>query len=172
MSFFHNIKTITIRYIFLPCVIFIFSLFIPLEFNFNIQAIAQGLDNPPLTQQNLKQGEENQENFGFKISHYPIQHKDYALLDLTIDYRINSNLETINPHIYPDFTAIAQDIKNYLVNYPNEKDYWEIVNRKLTEFILNKYENINSLKIKIEIYPTLKDNYFHYTEVIRTRLNQ
>jgi hypothetical protein len=55
---------------------------------------------------------------------------------------------------YPDFVPIYTSIDNFLTNYPNETDFWEILNKSLTQQVLAKNPNLNSLQINLEVLPT------------------
>ena len=70
---------------------------------------------------------------------------------------------------YPDFRLIANDIETFLTNYPNETDYWEIVNQKITLLILKKYSPIESVTSQIEVSPTTTVPYLRSSIVSRTR---
>ena len=106
----------------------------------------------PALSQILTQCEQNQEIFAFQVPNYAIQHQGGAILNLKVAYRVTP--EAIAQNDYPDFIPIRKDIDNFLVNYPNEKDYWEIVNKKLVKFTLDKYPQIASLKIEMGVFPT------------------
>lgn len=156
-----NLINKIIKYFILSCCISI--IFYSLSLNFNFYS-------PHLWAIAAEEKQINQENFGFKINDYKMEHYDDLIsLNLIVKYRINTSPQTeINPDFYPDFLVIIDQIKDFLINYPNETDYWEIINRKLAQSILIKNPQISSLKIKIEIKPNLKDPYSYYTEVIKT----
>jgi hypothetical protein len=41
-----------------------------------------------------------------------------------------------------------------LANYPNETDFWEILNKNLTQKLLAENPALDSLEIGIEVLPT------------------
>ena len=44
---------------------------------------------------------------------------------------------------YPDFRLIGGEIETCLISkYPNKTDYWEVVNKRLTQLIVDKYPAI------------------------------
>ncbi|KAM3099958.1 hypothetical protein ACKFKF_13300 [Phormidesmis sp. 146-12] len=43
-----------------------------------------------------------------------------------------------NPLEYPEFTQIYNYIDNFLKTYPNETDFWEILNKNLVSDLLTK----------------------------------
>ena len=53
-----------------------------------------------------------------------------------MDYKEGIGQE--NPFEYPDFIPIAEFINNFLVNYPNETDFWEILNKNLIRTLLTQ----------------------------------
>src|ERR1044072_10803 len=70
------------------------------------------------------------EEFSFVLKDFKIDHQgERNNLNISISYRYV-------PHItkpqYPDFRLLAKDVETLLTNYPNEDDYWEIVNERST----------------------------------------
>lgn len=104
-----------------------------------------------------------------------MKHQKGAMLNISVDYRLdNTSPSTIDPKIYPDFVPIAEKIDLFLTNYPNKSDYWEILNKKLAQYILHEYPMISSLKIRIDINPSLAMDYNRYPRrsiVTMTRSN-
>ena len=107
--------------------------------------------SPSLAQLNTK-CEQHQEIFAFQVPNYPIQHQKGAILNIKVAYRLTP--EAITQNTYPDFVPIRKDIDQFLVNYPNEVDFWEIVNKKLVQVILDKYPQMSSLSIELAVSPT------------------
>jgi len=70
---------------------------------------------------------------------------------------------------YPDFRAIAKDIEDFLNNYPNKTDYWEIVNKKLTLLVLKKYPMLSSITSEIQVSPSQKVSYLRSSIVTRSQ---
>ena len=76
------------------------------------------------------------EEFSFLIKDFKTEHQGQTNnLNITIQYRYRLNISVSE---YPDFRLVAKDIELFLTNYPNEKDYWEILNKKITLFVLDK----------------------------------
>ena len=116
--------------------------------------------------------ERNQESFGFKLKDWQVEHQGFATLNVEVNYRFDLNINSINPEAYPDFVPIAQDIQDFVVNYPNETDYWEIMNKKLGKFLMDKYPQISSLELKITVMPTTPRNRFErHSAITLTRPN-
>ena len=60
---------------------------------------------------------------------------------------------------YPDFLSVAKDIQDFLTNYPNDGDYWEIVNKKLTQMVLEKYPVLSSITSEMQVSPSRLNSY-------------
>jgi hypothetical protein len=78
------------------------------------------------------------EGWSFKFDNYAVTHQGKAVLDLEISYRYKNGIGKSKLMNYPDFVPIYKFIDNFLVNYPNETDYWEILNKRLVESLLTK----------------------------------
>ena len=92
------------------------------------------------------------EQFGFSINDFKIdQQGEKNNLNIKIRYRYRPNLSRDE---YPDFTLIAKDVENLLGNYPDKKDYWELVNKRLTLMIIQKYPAIAEVTCQIDVSPT------------------
>jgi hypothetical protein len=112
-----------------------------------------GLTLPTLAQ-NAPNCAMQEEIFTFDLSTYATAHQGGAILNIKVAYRLTN--EAVAKQDYPDFVPIRKDIDNYLVNYHAENDYWEIVNRKLVQFILDKYPQMSSLRVEMDVMPTPK----------------
>jgi hypothetical protein len=99
--------------------------------------------------------EQNQEIFKFQMTTYPIKHQGGAILNINVAYRFTQ--EAIAENKYPDFIPIKNEIDAFLRNYPDEWDFWEIVNKKLVQSILEKYPQMASLQIAINVMPTVQE---------------
>ena len=112
-----------------------------------------------MTQINLPE-----ENLSFQIEDYAIEHQGQAVIDLSVDLDYK---EGINE--YPDFIPIQESVLNFLVEYPNETDFWEILNKNLVTELLtepiptddgieyNLDEILDSLTVDIDIQPGSAD---------------
>jgi hypothetical protein len=87
--------------------------------------------------------------FGFQIPTYATQHDGAPIINIKVTYRYLPN--AIAKNDYPDFVPIRKDIETFIANYPNHTDFWEIVNKKLVQFILDKYPQLSSLMVRIDI---------------------
>ena len=78
------------------------------------------------------------ENFSFELLDYQIEHQGQAVIDIAVDMDYKEGIGQENPFEYPDFIPIAEFINNFLVNYPNETDFWEILNKNLIRTLLTQ----------------------------------
>ena len=105
------------------------------------------------------------EEFGFSISDFKMDHQgEKNALNIIIRYRYRPNLTRDE---YPDFTLIAKDIENLLGNYPDKTDYWELVNKRLTQMVLQKYSAVAEVTSQIEVSPTPSVRYPRISIVTR-----
>jgi len=79
-----------------------------------------------------------EENFSFQLEDYTIEHQGQAVIDLTVDWDLKEGIGKDNMGEYPDFTPIRDFITDFLVNYPNETDFWEILNKNLVTSLLTQ----------------------------------
>ncbi|MBW4570410.1 MAG: hypothetical protein KME31_21010 [Tolypothrix carrinoi HA7290-LM1] len=105
------------------------------------------------------------ESWSFAFKNYPIEHQGNAVIDLKVDYDYKDGIGKTDPFEYPEFTQIYNYIDKYLVNYPNETDFWEILNKNLVTDLLTKpiptafgfdynlADVLDSLTVKIDVQP-------------------
>lgn len=102
------------------------------------------------------------EEFSFLIKDFEIDHQgEHNNLNITIRYRYKAGVTKAE---YPDFTLVLKDIEGMLTNYPNEDDYWEIVNKKITLMVLEKYPAITRVNSEIQVSPS------HNTPYVRSSI--
>lgn len=120
-----------------------------------------------VSQKNQRDDSQLIEEFSFLIKDFKVDHQtELCNLNISISYRYVVNIANTD---YPDFRLLAKDVETYLTNYPKEDDYWEIVNKQLTLFLLKKYPTVSSLTSEVKIDPTPLDPYVRSTRVIRER---
>ena len=78
------------------------------------------------------------ESFSFTIPSYGLDHQGGAIVDIIVNLDFKKDIGVADPFAYPEFVSIANFIKDYLVEYPNETDFWEILNRNLTQALLTE----------------------------------
>ena len=107
------------------------------------------------------------EEFSFLIQDFKIDHQS-EVNNLNIKVRLRYE-NGISESKYPDFRAILKDIEDFLSNYPNKVDYWEILNKKLTLLVLKKYSMIENITSEIQVSPSEKVAYLRSSIVNRSR---
>ena len=76
------------------------------------------------------------EAFSFSIEDYTIEHQGTAILDIDITLDFKKPKGQRKPEDYYEFQQIIHYIDSYLVDYPNETDYWEILNTNLATSLI------------------------------------
>jgi hypothetical protein len=74
----------------------------------------------------------------FSFDNYAIEHQEGATIDLLVRCNYKEWMRTTGPLKYPEFTQIYNYIDNYLKTYPNETDFWEILNKNLVSDLLTQ----------------------------------
>jgi hypothetical protein len=109
------------------------------------------------------------EEFSFLIKDFQLDHQtEHHNLNISISYRYVANITKAE---YPDFRWLAKDVETFLSNYPNEDDYWEIVNKAVTSMLMKKYRALASLTCEFKVEPSGKVPYMRSSRVTRTRRN-
>ena len=78
------------------------------------------------------------ESWTFALDDYVIQHQGIRAIDLDVSYDYRPGIGLGDPREYPNFVPVANFVNDFLVNYPNETDFWEILNRKLVGALLTE----------------------------------
>lgn len=108
------------------------------------------------------------EEFSFLIKDFKVDHQgEHHNLNISISYRYVVNITKAQ---YPDFRWLAKDVETLLSNYPNEDDYWEIVNKQLTSLLLKKYPALMSVTSELKVDPSPLVPYIRSSRVTRERL--
>ena len=107
------------------------------------------------------------EEFSFLIEDFKMNHQ-FEVNNLNIKVRLRYEND-ISDGKYPDFRTIAKDIEDFLNNYPNKVDYWEILNKKLTLLVLRKYPMIENITSEIQVSPSEKVSYLRSSIVARSQ---
>ena len=76
------------------------------------------------------------ETFSFSIEDYYIEHQGTAILDIDVTLEFKKPKGQRKSEDYYEFQQIIQYIDSYLVDYPNETDYWEILNTNLATSLI------------------------------------
>lgn len=107
------------------------------------------------------------EEFSFLLKDFRMDHQGQANnLNISISYRYAANIKKAD---YPDFRWLAKDVETHLTNYPNEDDYWEIVNKQITALLLKKYPGVVAVTCEIKVDPSSVVPYTRTSRVTRQR---
>jgi hypothetical protein len=107
------------------------------------------------------------EEFSFLIKDFKIEHQtETNTLNISISFRYVPNIANSD---YPDFRWLAKDVETLLTNYPNEDDYWEIVNKQITSLLLKKYPSLTSVTCELKVDPSRLVPYTRSSRVTRQR---
>ncbi len=107
------------------------------------------------------------EEFSFLIKDFKLDHQtEHHNLNISVSYRYVANITKAD---YPDFRWLAKDVEELLANYPNEDDYWEIVNKQVTAMLMKKYQSLASITCEFKVDPSGKVPYTRFSRVTRTR---
>ena len=78
------------------------------------------------------------ETFAFSIEDYYIEHQGTAILDIDVTLEFKTPKGQRKSKDYYEFQQIIHYIDSYLVDYPNETDYWEILNTNLATSLITE----------------------------------
>ncbi|PWT90737.1 MAG: hypothetical protein C5B55_09270 [Blastocatellia bacterium] len=107
------------------------------------------------------------EEFSFAIKDFKVEHQsEHNNLNISISFRYVTGIANSD---YPDYRLLAKDVEMFLTNYPNEKDYWEIVNKNLTSMLLKKYSALAGITCELTVDPVPNSPYVRSSRVIRER---
>ena len=122
---------------------------------------------PQASRQKHAQTDVPVEEFSFLIKDFKIDHQtETNTLNISISFRYVPNIANTD---YPDFRWLAKDVETLLTNYPNESDYWEIVNKRITSLLLSKYPSIMSVTCELKVEPSRLVPYTRSSRVTRQR---
>jgi hypothetical protein len=127
------------------------------------------LIGPAVHSQSLPAAQRNSlvEEFSFSLKDFKIDHQgEHNNLNISVSYRYVANVTKAD---YPDFRWLAKDVETLLSNYPNEDDYWEIVNKQLTSLLLKKYPALVSVTCELKVDPSQNVPYTRASRVTRER---
>lgn len=103
-------------------------------------------------------------HWSFAIANYRMQHQQgWQTLNIAIDCA--SNQVDLVANQFDVYGEVAE----FLRNYPNEDDYWEIINRELTKTILYNHPELSSISLTLEVLPTHRIPYTRASIVSRNR---
>lgn len=107
------------------------------------------------------------EEFAFTLKDFKLEHQaEINSLLIRVSYTYKTGIQAAE---YPNFIPLAKAVEQFLLNYPNESTYWEIVNKELTKMVLDKYSALSSITCEIEVAPSQRHPYTRASTVTRQR---
>jgi hypothetical protein len=107
------------------------------------------------------------ESFYFSMNDYKMEHQgEVNRLNIRLSYEYNAG---IADNQYPDFIPIRKDVDEFLIEYPSEMTFWEIVNKQLTAMLLKKYPALSAVTCEIQVTPSAKYPFTRGSIVTRHR---
>ncbi len=106
------------------------------------------------------------ERFEFELRDLKVAHQGGNTLTLKLRYDYRRGLK---PADYPDFRKLAQTCEEFFKGYPNDADFWEILNLKLTARLLREFPALAAITVEIHVAPTERIPYPRASTVTRSR---
>jgi hypothetical protein len=99
-----------------------------------------------------------------QLKNYEIKHQGRNVLDVKVRYldRASRSKSRTEKNL-----LLTRQIKELLEKYPNEDDYWEIMNCNLTKKLLQQNQDLSSITIAITVHPSRRFPYYRTTNVTR-----
>jgi hypothetical protein len=93
-----------------------------------------------------------------EVVSFAIQHRSIGLQRAKRIAVVNSEVRLTYapgaaPAAYPDSVKVAEQILAFLQKYPDKDAYYEVIARALAASILDQYEAVQAVKVKLEIEP-------------------
>ena len=107
-----------------------------------------------------------QERFEFELRDLKVAHQGGNTLTLKLRYDYRPGLK---PAEYPDFRKLAQSCEEFFKGYPNDTDFWEILNLKLTARLLREFPALAAITVEIQVAPTERIPFPRSSTVTRSR---
>ncbi|MEO0408725.1 MAG: hypothetical protein AAF289_15380 [Cyanobacteria bacterium P01_A01_bin.135] len=81
------------------------------------------------------------------LDRLPVAHQGIHRLNIHLDYAASP------APLAPAPASLQQAIQTFLAQYPNEDDYWEIVNRRLAQTLIAQYPQLTTLSLEMGVLP-------------------
>lgn len=108
-----------------------------------------------------------EEIFAIEIPTYRVSLQGGSTLNIKVAYRLSP--EAIESRDYPDSISLQKSINEFFKNYTNKNEYWEIVNKNLVKQLLEENSQISSLRVELNIMPTLREPFHRKSIITSTR---
>lgn len=111
--------------------------------------------------------EQLSEEFSFALPNFRMKHQgEDNSLNINVRYLY---VPSIRDDKYPDFRLLVKDIEKFLQDYPNDGDYWEVVNKKMARMLLRKHPTLSQICIDLTVSPSKLDPYHRSSTVTLSR---
>jgi hypothetical protein len=91
------------------------------------------------------------ESMSISFEKYSIQHQGPQVIDLTVSLLFTPGLPETD---YPEVTAFYRTVDKLMREYPNETDWWEIWNKRVTAALLEAYPMAARVELSVSLHPT------------------
>ena len=106
------------------------------------------------------------ESLVFEIQKFPVDHQGPQVIDVEAELVY---VKDITDKAYPDFEEVRRVLIQWMTDYPNETDYWEIFNKQLCRKLLKTYPMVAAVTLEMKVYPTFGIQYSHTSRCTVTR---
>lgn len=107
-----------------------------------------------------------EKHWNFSIKNHRMRHHHSVQ---TLNIAVNCGYEGDTAEVSAKLLRLYAEINQFLQHYPNEEDYWEIINRELTKSLLRGHPELSSVTVTLEVLPTARLPYTRASIVSRTQ---
>lgn len=104
--------------------------------------------------------------WSFLVEKYLVHHQGLNTLNIAVNCTYKTSLA--RSASLPDSSTIYRQITEFLDHYSSPNDYWEVVNRNLTQHILQQNPALSSVTVKLEVLANQEEPYTRSTIVTGT----
>lgn len=109
-------------------------------------------------------------NWDFAINDHPIEHKGKNILDIDAEYTYY--YEGVQNSEYIDYKKVRARIIQFLAEYPQNNDSWDVVNENLAKVIFEENQALSTLNLTLKIQPNYSYPYWRSTSTMLNRCLQ
>ncbi len=90
------------------------------------------------------------EFYGFDLPGQATDHQNAGEFDLSVWFEYEQNLE---PNEIPNVLMVRLNVANFITNYPNNTDFFEIYSKNMAANLLDGFSNIANVNIRFDVPP-------------------
>lgn len=125
---------------------------------------AIGVQPPVSSLSSVSHGVSIEKHWDLTMKNHMMQHhQGFQALNITVECTFDQT------NLTPKLFAMYGEIDQFLSRYPNETDYWEVINRELAKTILQYHSELSSVSITLEILPNERIPYNRASIVTQNR---